>query len=365
MGRSKSENKFIEQSHKFVECALQYYGFSSLEAACEIAIPEPSQIEAIVVDNYNSLSRDERLTITNTYTEEGIVILRPAKPPAPVQPHMLFRVVEQLKSSVPLNHPLKHPLEGHHEAIARFGEPDGTVKIYNLPIEPNGARYREQAETNEPFLMHHDGLGAAGTVEAVVLYCDNHAEAGGITYFQNIVMCGLRLAKEDWAAFESLFLPDTMAVTRPRGKGAIRVSSPVFFVNQQNRAQSVFRMSSGEYQVQFRNDNDVTRAVAAIRDACSGPQQGSRFTVLRRGDMCIFRNTDIAHARTEFVDGDAQRVLSRKWFMTSDSNSVYKHVPGMAIKEEYSEIFPGRFSGEALRGEWLLDQSTGENIRIR
>src|SRR5205807_610199 len=102
--------------------------------------------------------------------------------------------------------------------------------------------YREQGETAEAFFLHHDGLGSAGAVELVALFADSAPLCGGFTYFFNVCRVALDLARIDYDAFVSLFLPDAMSVTRPRGKGAIRVTSPVLYLNETSSPQSAFRL---------------------------------------------------------------------------------------------------------------------------
>ena len=80
-------------------------------------------------------------------------------------------------------------LENHPDLVARFGS-DGTLKVCDTG-KRGEAGYREQGETAENFLMHHDGWGSGGTVRTAGLYLDSPPAAGGFTYFQNICQASL------------------------------------------------------------------------------------------------------------------------------------------------------------------------------
>ena len=71
----------------------------------------------------------------------------------------MLDIAEQLADKLPARYAIDHPMERHQEAITRFGQPDGTLKIYDLPMPADKNKYREQAETNEMFDSHNDGLG--------------------------------------------------------------------------------------------------------------------------------------------------------------------------------------------------------------
>ena len=72
--------------------------------------------------------------------------------------------------------------------------------------------------------------------------------------FQNIVSLSLVLARKDQDAFSSLFLPDAIKALRPRGKGAIEVTTPVLFLNELNVPQVFLRIETGEYKIGWRGD---------------------------------------------------------------------------------------------------------------
>ena len=290
-------------------------------------------------------------------------------PDAPVgRSHPLLVIAEQLAGVLPLQFPVDHPMEGHPEAVSRFGAPDGTLKIYDLDTKDGRTGYREQAETSEQFDAHNDGLSYAGAVEAFMLYADSGPLWGGYTYFQNVICLSLALARKDPEAFSSLFIPDAITALRPRGKGAIKVTTPVLFMNELNVPQVFLRVETGEYRITWRNDYPpLLRAEEFLKRYIRPFSPGSTFLNLsHRGAGCIARNGWTVHGHTPFLNGKERsqiRVLARKWFMTRPEHVRYKHVPGMHILEQYAGIYPERFGPHALEGHWNYDAETGTNIR--
>ena len=291
-------------------------------------------------------------------------------PEEKIEKHPLFTVCEQLEYSLHLKHPMVHPLEGHVEPVRRFGRSDNTVKIYNLPKIIDGKSYREVAETNEAFEVHLDGLGSAGTVETIILFMDSAPLFGGFTFFYDMFSIGMALAETDKEAFRSLFLPNAFCAIRPRGKGAIKVTTPIFYINEDGKPQVFFRKNSGEYRMTWREDcPPLLRAKIFLEKYTEPFASGSYFAPFsKRGTMCISRNRDIAHGRLSFIDGEDsknQRCLSRKWFMTHSHHAVYKHVPGIALRKDLRDLVPDQFGDDKLTGEWLYDQLTKENKRVK
>lgn len=257
-------------------------------------------------------------------------------------------------------------MEKHPQAMVRFGEPDGTLKLYDLPLAPDQDKYREQAETSEMFSSHNDGLGYAGLIRHVIMCLDRSPMAGGYTYFRNLVALAPALAGSDPEAFEALFLPDAITALRPRGKGAIRVTSPVFFVGRDGDPQVFFRIASGEYRISWREHPALDRARRVLEEAAAPFGPGSRFVhFMRPGDTVLVDNAHVVHGRTPFLDPpDGGRVLARKWYVPRAGDAVYRHVPGMALHEEWAGLFPDRFRGQAVEGEWHYAQEQDRNVRI-
>jgi len=324
----------------------------------------------VIINDYRALTDESISAIAAAYWGEfgaaHFIVLNPDA--RGMRSHPLLEIAEQLSSMLPLRFPVDHPMERHAEATSRFGAPDGTLKIYDLDTKDGRTAYREQAETSEQFDAHNDGLGYGGAVEAFILYADSAPLWGGYTYFQNIVSLSLMLARHDPDAFSSLFLPDAITAVRPRGKGAIKVTTPVLFMNELNVPQVFLRIDTGEYRITWRDDNaPIVRAAEFLKAYARPFSPGSTFVSLnRRGAGCIARNGWLVRGRTRFLNGNGQsetRVLARKWFMARSEYAQYKHVPGMHILDRYANIYPERFGAHALEGHWNYDPALGENIR--
>jgi hypothetical protein len=365
------EEKFLNQSEVFLTAALQENGADQLKDLPMVSERAAIPLNPVVISDYQRISDNERVALRREYERElGVAYFVVRNPDAKSQStHPLFDMVQQLKNDLPLAHPLPHPLEGHPEAVIRFGAPDGTVKIYDLPIPAGANKYREQAETSEFFALHHDGLGSGGTVATVFLYTDCPPMAGGYTFFQNVTRLSLDLARSDYEAFRQLFLPDAITILRPRGKGAIRVKTPVLFLNERNEPQSFFRVSSGEYLATWRSGSDALDRARRFLMKHSEPfSYGSTFLHFTHlGHGCLIRNRSVAHGRTDFIDAPdigKHRCLSRKWYMRFKRDATYKHVPGMFISEEFRELYPELFGEPFLQGEWRYDPSEDQNVPV-
>lgn len=364
------ELAFQQQKALFVQKALSLMGIESLEDIPDITSRKPVAVQPILIGDYRRLTALEISQFVDSFFGEfglaHFVVLNPRDRGS--APHPLLDIAEQLKDVLPLKYPVTHPMEGHAEAVARFGPSDGTLKIYDLETRDGKSGYREQAETSEKFDAHNDGLGYAGAVEAFMLYADSCPISGGYTYFQNVILLALHLAKTDPDAFGSLFLPDAITALRPRGKGAIKVSTPVCFVNEQELPQAFLRLATGEYEITWRAGSAALDRAAHFLNSHAEPfAPGSSFIHLGRlGSGCIARNHWVVHGRTAFINGSDkqdQRVLARKWFMINEKEARYKHVPGMHISRTYAQIFPERFGADLLVGDWNFDPSTGKNVR--
>ena len=282
--------------------------------------------------------------------------------------HFLLTIAKQLAGELPLAFPVDHPMERHPEAVKRFGAPDGTLKLYNLPIPEGVDKYREQAETKELFAAHNDGLGYGGAIVASVIALDAPPAWGGYTCFQQFVRVALAIENDDPEAFEALFLPDAIVALRPRGKGAIRVTSPVFYLNDMAEPQTFFRVASGEYRITWK------RGVAAldrarellVRFAQPFAPSSSFVHMMHMGEGVIIRNTQVVHSRTPFEDDTyaTRRVIARKWYVGTPHDARYKHVPGMNVHPRYAALFPEYFGPHLLFGEWHYDAERDSNVRI-
>lgn len=360
--------QFLSQSQIFVQKGLECLRIESLqELAASARLAEP--LQPIIIDSFE-LSEEERSLFRNAYESERGVAYFICDVNAPhslsKREHPLIELTKSLRSEINFLFPLEHPLELHPGTIKKFGPPDGTLKVFDVGKEAKTG-YREVGESSDFFAMHHDGLGSAGAVQTVAIYLDSAPLFGGFTFFQNIVKLALMLASKDHDAFESLFIPDAATFLRPRGKGAIMVTSPVLFINEQGRPQSLFREPSGEYQVAFRGDvSALLRAKAFLSEFSKPFSVGSTFVHLGEGHGCVINNEVVAHGRTPFINGStsrSQRLLSRKWYMATADHKDYKHVPGIAIHEDYRKLYPELFAPEFLQGEWTYDASSQSNIK--
>lgn len=370
---SALDERFLDFAEEYLEILLRERGHSSVDAFADIESRPPFAVPPVVIANFKSISRVEIDRIISDYKRLGVahfVVANHDERASAGYAHQLFEICAQLREELNLGSPLTHPLEGHPEAVTRFGAADGTAKIYDLPKPVGGSSYREVAETSEAFEVHLDGLGSGGTVQTVVLYMDSAPLFGGFTFFYDLPALAAALSLEDMEAFKSLFLPDAFTAVRPRGKGAIKVTSPVLYIGESGKVQAFFRKDSGEYVMEWRADHEPLLRARDFLHRHTTPFAGGSFFVpmMRPGSGCFSRNGDIAHGRTAFVDGTTpsqRRVLSRKWFMTSETHGSYKHVPGIALRADIAALSPERFGGEYLQGEWLYDRLRDVNDRIK
>src|SRR5258708_39234894 len=187
---SSSEQTFLSQSTLFLDLMLRDLGFSKLEDLPFHGRSKVQAVDPIPIQDYANLSDRELTAVQEAYySPVGVAALLPTTPLLPdriqAARHPVHDIAEQLANVIPSKYGLEHPLENHSEVLNRFGAADGTVKVYNLQKSPAASGYREQGETSDAFAMHHDGLGSAGTVQTVFLYCGSPPLSGGFTYFQN------------------------------------------------------------------------------------------------------------------------------------------------------------------------------------
>ncbi len=368
-GFGPDEVKFVEQRHEFLELARSRYPSCPTDVQDLLAQP-PAPLEPILVDTLDGLTDDDSEAVASALAAGyGVVHLVPRafQLPLPGEPHPLLALAARLHSQVQIGYPVDHPMEGHREAEARFGPRDGTLKIYDLPVEPGGPRYREQAETNETFDSHNDGLGYAGLIRTVIFVLDSPPLSGGYTYFQNLVRAAPALARTDEEAFAALFLPDAIRAVRPRGKGAIKVTSPVLFLGGDGSPQVFFRVTTGEYRIEWRRHDALRRARLLLERLAQPFAPHSRFVhLVRPGETVVIDNRHVVHGRTPFIDppNERGRVLARKWFVANEGDAIYRHVPAVCVDERWAQFFPQQFAPDRLVGDWHYDETTDENVRV-
>ena len=173
LSRAERDILFAEQSEAFIQRALDDYGFGDLPSVEQYTARAPVPLQPVLLNDYRDISPLERQNIRENYFSRfGVAyFISLNTPTSGSTEHPLFTISNQLRDDLNLYYPLEHPLEGHQEAVRRFGETDRTVKIYDLKKTDRG--YREQGETSEMFSMHTDGLGSGGTVQTTALYMDS------------------------------------------------------------------------------------------------------------------------------------------------------------------------------------------------
>lgn len=361
---------FMDYADEFLQLVLQERECHNLCDLAEMAHRSPFPLAPVIVSDYRAMTKAERTAIISGFNSCGAAHIIASNPDdEPSGAHPLFDVCAQLDGPLKLQHPFPFPLEGHPEAVKRFGKNDGTFKVYDLPKPIDGPAYREIAETSEKFDVHVDGLGFGGAVETFILWMDSAPLFGGFGFLYDMFAIGAALAEEDMVAFRHLFVPDAFATIRPRGKGAIKVVSPVLYLDELGRPHVHFRKNAGEYQMHWRTGCPaLDRARTYLHRYTEPFSPGSYFVPFTRpGCAVICRNRDIAHGRTNFVDGTLphqRRVLSRKWFMTTKDAMVYKHVPGLAMRSDIVKLAPELFGIEQLNGQWLYDPVQDQNIQV-
>lgn len=351
---------------EFIDAVVSERGKKILNIDLE-DFPNTRPLEPIVINNHSNISATAKTEIVRSYRENGGAYLIFMDAPSCPELNPIFICVEQLKDVLNLQFPMRHPLEGHPEAIKRFGPDDGTFKVYDFPKLDNGKTYREVAETSDPFEVHQDGLGSGGNVETVFLNAESIPLFGGFTFLYDIILIGMAIRNHSIAAFESLFHADAITAVRPRGKGAIKVVSPILYLDQFRKPHSFFRKSSGEYRMVFKDNPDLAQAVSILSRLTQPFSQASRFTSFTSGGMLITNNRGHAHGRTGFLDGvhpNSRRLLSRKWFMTAAEHVEYKHIPGTFVAPEYNELRCEQFSESMLWGEWHYDMNADKNFLL-
>jgi hypothetical protein len=367
MSFTEAEAGFVEQRFEFLDIVRTRYPTYPLTIH-EILEQTTRPVQSTLVDRLNGLTTAEAEEIAELMGNGlGVVHIVPRtfEFPERGQEHPLLAFAERLRQITPIGSPIEHPMEAHPDALARFGQRDGTLKIYDLPIESGSDRYREQAETNEMFDGHNDGLGFAGLIKTVMFTLDSPPLVGGYTFFQNLVSIAPAIAAEDDEAFKALFLPDAITAIRPRGKGAIKVVAPVFFIGRDGIPQTFFRISTGEYQIQWKHHDGLNRARSLLERLARPFAPRSEFVhLVRPGETVVIDNQHVIHGRTPFVNPieGPGRVLARKWFVPNESDSEYRHVPVVDVDRRWSRYFPEQFSANRLTGEWHYDQELDENV---
>ncbi|NSZ87683.1 TauD/TfdA family dioxygenase (plasmid) [Agrobacterium tumefaciens] len=364
------ERAFLEQRDIFLEKALKDIGCASLTDVPELTEHLPVVLPPVFIKDFRKISSEEKQALAEQYWGERggtyFIVLNPEEPSS--FSHPLLEIANQISDVIPVKYPMTNPGEGSPEAVARFGPPDGTLKIYNLETKPEKPTDRNLAETSEKFDAHNDGLGYGGAVEVFALYLDSPPIWGGFTFLQNVVRLTLNLALKDPDAFTSLFLPDAITALRPLGRQAIKVTTPVLFLNEAEMPQVFFRLAVDECDIIWRTGIPALERAASYLNHYTKPfAPGSSVIHLDKTGSGIFaRNHWVIHGRTPFLDGPKpteRRVLARKWFASGSQHAGHKHVPGMHIAGQFASLYPEMFGPDQVQGAWTYDATAGKNIR--
>jgi Taurine catabolism dioxygenase TauD, TfdA family len=373
MELTADERSFIEQRWVFLELALQLAPTAPSRTS-DLLDRAPAPVDPVIVERLELATDEQCQAMAQELTSgSGVVHVVPehfSRPPDGT-PHPLLALAARLRPLAGIGFPIPHPAENDPEASRLFGPPDGTVKIYT---PPSGAGSREHGEM---FSAHHDGLGYAGLLHTVFFSLDSPPLWGGMTYFQNLLLVAIALAREDPDAFAALFLPDAITVLLPTGQGAIKVQAPVLYLGPDGRPQVFFRANSqinsatsketGEIEVTWRRLEALSRAQRLLELLTKPLAPGSRFVQLMRpGETIIVNNRHVVHGRTPYLDPvtGPGRVLARKWFVPSERDAVHCHAPAVEIDPRFARFFPKQFSADRTRGDWHYDADLDDNVLV-
>jgi hypothetical protein len=365
---NNQEKLFLRQSEPFLERLLTQRGYASLTDVEGITSRQTFPLVPVTVRDIARITAEEKSQLVDSYSQYGVSYFVCRNPNTHGDPvHPLFQIADQLKDQINLRFPYIELVDEVVDGVERMPDPAyGTAKVYDRRYVSGGSE-RDISETNLGFEAHSDGLGSGNTVENVILYCDSAPLFGGFTFFFDVLALSLQLAKEDYKAFQHLFIPS--GLTAVRREGAIKVVGPVLYLDDDGNPNAFFRRGGGEYILRwYQGSDEFARGVRFLTEFTTPFCKGSYFvTFSRKGHGAISRNFGFVHSRTPFIDGDdadQKRVLSKKWFMKSVAHQEYKRVPGICLSKDYASLFPEYFGADSLRGEWRYDADTGNNQRL-
>jgi hypothetical protein len=352
---------FYNQASIFLERALRSFGISSLSGLRQISNELPTLIPPILINDFRRVSIEEKEALSNAfYGRYGVAYFIVMNPDSEASfGHPLIALSRQLTDVLPLSYPITHPAEIEPLAEALFGPPDGTLKVFQRADQDNSQEMKE-------LHMHQDGIGSAGTIVTIALYCESAPLWGGFTCFQNALRLVLELARQDIEAFEALFHPMAITVIRRQGDNALKVTGPVLYLNAQGDPQIFLRAEGGDYDMFWYKNEALLRARRFLSTYLKPFSFGTGFVQFSaQGQGCFIHNRIVLHGRTRFMDGPCQRrVLARKWFADTAENATVKRVPGLKILNDYASLRPDLFGEEVLQGIWRYNNGEGCNVRL-
>lgn len=364
---SAKERQFVAQSKEFQNKLFERYKNSQtlqiVSTRVEAFCARP--IAPVLIENYLALTTAEITSLREQlYSPLGVTaFIAINAPSAQLHVHPLLTIAAQLSATCGPYFPVTQDEETHRDVIARFGFFDGTTKIYRK--KSSGG-----AMSGEDFEAHQDGMGNGGNIAVGGLYMDSPPLHGGYTYFVNLALLSMHLATNDPDAFESLFLPDALTVERTTGAKALRTTGPVLYISDDESPCVFLRKTDHEYRISWRSDYPPLTRAAAFIDAHTRPfSYGSNFVhMTARGHGCFWDNRILVHGRTGYSleqFGPSDRVLSRKWWVTSQTHQALQHYPSLSVARRYADLFPELFGRDKLEGKWILDGTSNQNVRLQ
>jgi alpha-ketoglutarate-dependent taurine dioxygenase len=371
-GKSTRENEpFLAQAEPFLDYFTRKYAAAPPDRSFRSSPLSARPLEPVIINDLMALTNEERQALRDQYYSEQAVATFVTRhlPNRDAGGTSLLALAEQLKDSLELSYPIAHPKEMEMESDSSIALRLPGVKIYD-----HGRGHTFATSNNKDFVLHQDGLGSAGSVRTVILYMESPPLAGGYNCFQNLARAALNLAAVDKEAYRALFLPDAITIIRPTGNRALKVTGPVFYLDEEGRGKVNFVGVSparpvGDYEVHWSSDPDARRGLEYMLRCCVHFGPGSTFCQMSRASSgVIFDNTCLTHGRTAFWDSTqigAQRIVWRKWFASNQEASVYRHAPGIRMTPELSSLRPDLFDTQLLHGEWRYLSSEDRNVRIQ
>jgi hypothetical protein len=318
-------------------------------------------VPPVIIQDFHNVTTEEKERLSQSFHGRyGVAYFLVMNPDEKAQlGHPLIDLSKQLSDTLPLSYPIAHPAEEEPLAVASFGPPDGTLKVFQRPDQVNSQEDKE-------LHMHQDGVGSGGSIIGIALYCESGPLWGGFTYFQNAPRLALELARHDMEAFEALFHPTAITVIRRRGRNALKVVGPALYLNRRGEPQVFLRSTGGDYEMFWAQDEALERARRFLEPLLKPFAPGTGFVQFSLpGQGCFINNRVVLHGRTKFIDGpNHRRVLSRKWFADSAEDAEIKRVPGLKLWEDYASLRPDLFGEDQLQGAWVYEDTLGRNVKL-
>lgn len=180
----------------------------------------------------------------------------------------------------------------------------GEDRITSLEVSAAGRRGGYIPYTDRPLQWHTDGYynGPDQQVRAVLLHCARPAAQGGLNEVLDVELIYIALRDRDPALVAALQHPRAMTIpANVEGGKLVRParSGPVFSLAPVSGALHM-RYTARKRSIEWRDDADTRRAVAAIEELLGADTAGKMRIGLAAGEGLISNNC--LHNRTGFVD---------------------------------------------------------------